>query len=185
MSKAADPTPEFSRPLRLSRQNRNAPLPFEAVATNDEMEKLVDLLDLLSLRKLRFDGALTAVDGGGWHLKGMLGATVSQACVVTLAPVQTRVDRPVTRLYLPGGELSITGAELDLDPEDDDTIETLTDQIDLGLIATEELALALPPYPRAKGVPEAAEPTPEPGESRQKPFAGLAELRKKMENGGE
>ncbi|WP_112321451.1 YceD family protein [Oceanibium sediminis] len=185
MSPSASPLPEFSRLLRVARRNRNAPLTFEEEATPEEMEKLVTLMDLLSLRKLRFSGSLTPVDGGGWHLKGDLGATVSQPCVVTLAPVQSRIDRRVTRLYLPGGEIAATATELEIDPDEDDTIEPLTDSINLGLLAMEELALALPLYPRAKGVPDPEATRTETADSRENPFAALAGLKKKMEEDGD
>ena len=71
-----------------------------------------------------------------------------------------------------------------LDPEEDDEIEPLAERIDLGLVATEALALALPAYPRKPGAelgPAAsAPPGPAPPRTRAKPFAALAALRGKL-----
>ena len=72
-----------------------------------------------------------------------------QSCVVTLDPVTTRIDQPVRRTFLP--ETAARGPEIVVDPEEDDEIEPLTDRIDLGRVAVEALALALPAYPRKPG----------------------------------
>ncbi len=67
-------------------------------------------------------------------------------------------------------------------PEDTD-IEALPAVLDLMLVATEALALALPPWPRADGVDfdgvEVTEPGAVPlGQTPVSPFAALAALRK-------
>jgi hypothetical protein len=96
--------------------------------------------------------------------------------------VTTRIDQPVRRRYLPsaGG----AGAETLVGPEDDDEIEPLAARIDLGLVATEALALALPAYPRKPGATLATPPAAgdEPDEDVVKPFAALAALRDKLGN---
>ncbi|MEM8657543.1 MAG: DUF177 domain-containing protein [Pseudomonadota bacterium] len=188
-SPVSDHGPEFSRPRRLSHLRKAEVHEIDERADETEHARVAALLDLLFLSKLRLHGTLRAVDKTGWRFEGTLGATVTQACVVTLQPVKTRLDLAVTRTWLPPDPNSNHLAEIELSHEDLDDVEPLTDPLDLGLLAIEELALALPSYPRAKGVEEAAvaaiPPGAEPLAPREKPFAALAGLRDKMQSGGE
>ena len=152
----------------------------------EETADLAARLELLDLRKLRFAGTLRPEGSRGWRLEARLGATVVQPCVVTLAPVTTRIEEDVLRRYTPDFD-AVTG-EKDADgvamPEDD-TLEPLPAAVDLAQVMEEALALALPLYPRAEGV-EAAEAQfaaqgVEPlKDDDLKPFAGLAALRDKL-----
>ena len=122
---------------------------FDIAPTPEEAAALARLLGAQAVRKLRFAGSLSPLDGGGWGLDATLGASVVQTCVVTLEPVTTRIDQTVRRRFLPMPGLR--AAELVIDPEEDEEIEPLGDRIDLGLVAIEALALALPAYPRKEG----------------------------------
>ena len=72
-----------------------------------------------------------------------------QPCVVTLEPVTTRIDQPVRRIWLP--DAGRPAAEVVVEADADDEPEPLGERIDLGLVATEALALAMPAYPRKPG----------------------------------
>ena len=139
------------------------------------------MADVLSQTEV--ESLLSALDGGGWGLDGMLGATVVQTCVVTLEPVTTRVDQAIRRRFLPGPGSGLRAAELVVDPDEDDEIEPLGERIDLGLVAIEALALALPAYPRKDGAVLPTAPADAAGEDEPKPFAALAALRGKMGDG--
>jgi len=108
-----------------------------------------------------------------------LVAEVVQACVVTLEPVKSRIEKHVHReLHLahrvrqqPHEVISLgAGAGDDEVPEE---IESL--DYDVAGPLLEEFTLALDPYPRAPGVeftaPAAAEP------ARENPFAVLKSLK--------
>ena len=107
-------------------------------------------------------------------------AEVVQPCTITLEPVTTRIKETVTRHYLadmPEPE----GDEIEM-PEDD-TLETLTDIIDVGQVMTEALALALPLYPRAEGAELGVTVFAQPGvdpltDEAMRPFAKLADILK-------
>ncbi len=134
---------------------------------------LAHRLDVLSIRKLRMLARLTPDGAADWRLDGTLGATVVQPCVVTLAPVTTRIDVPVSRRYV---------ADL---PEPEPGAEALPATLDLGDLIAEALALALPDFPRAEGVDPVEMSVTEPGatpmtDEDTKPFAGLAGLRDKL-----
>lgn len=168
--------PEFARVVDL-RKLRDLPrFGFDVAPDSTEAAALARLLGAQGLRKMRFAGQLTPIAGGGWQLDAIIGATVTQPCVVSLEPVITRIDEPVRRTFLPG---IAGGAEIVVSPDEDDEIEPLRDRIDLGRIAIEALALALPAYPRKEGASLA--PGGDDGEiDRPKPFAALAALREKL-----
>lgn len=177
--------PEFPRIVEVARLRGSPEFAFDLTATPEECRALARLMGAQAVRKLRFDGRLFPAARGAFGLEAQLGATVVQTCVVTLDPVITRIDTPVRRLFTP--EPSAPTAEIVVSDLEDDETEPLGDRIDLGLVAIEALALALPPYPRREGAEligvagpsmdgaaDDAEPTP---------FAALAALRAKMGEG--
>ena len=136
------------------------------------------------VKKLRFTGSLSPQGRKDWSLLADLGATVVQDCVVTLDPVTTRIDEPVTRSYV--AEIpEIEASEIEMPV--DDTVEKLPETLDLALVMIEALALALPSYPRAAGADLTQAVFAEPGvtpmsDDDAKPFAGLGALRESLEN---
>jgi uncharacterized metal-binding protein YceD (DUF177 family) len=142
-------------------------------------------MGISGVKKLLFEGQLTPNGRGDWRLDATLGATVVQPCVVTLAPVTTRIDEKVTRRFLSRWSEPEAGSETEM-PEDD-TTEPLGSAIDPAAVMAEALALALPDYPRAEGADLGTAVFTEPGaepltDEAAKPFAGLADLKKKLEN---
>lgn len=165
--------------LRVADLRQSAPTAFDLRPDAAAMASLAADLGLAGLRKLRFSGQIAAHGARDWRLEGRLGATLVQPCVVTLAPVTTRIDTPVTRLYL-NDFAEPEGPEIEM-PGDDET-EPLGRFIDAGAVMAEALALAVPLYPRAAdaqlGEAVFAEPGTEPLRDHDtRPFAGLARLR--------
>lgn len=145
---------------------------------------LADRIDALAIKKLRFEGTLLPKGRSDWRLEGTLGATVQQACVVTLDPVTTRIDEDVERTYLRDMD-DPDGDEVEL--TDNDTIDPLPETLDLMDVITEALALALPAYPRKDGVEAQIIGVTEPGKAVMtdedaRPFAGLGALRDSLAN---
>ncbi len=140
-------------------------------------------LDLVDLKKLRFSGRLSPMGKRDWRLEARLGATVTQPCVLTLAPVRTRIDEEISRSYVAETPELQAGSEVEM-PEDD-TVEPLAATLDLGALMVEALALALPLYPRADGAHLDKAIYTEPGaepmtDEAAKPFAGLKGLRDRL-----
>ena len=165
-------------PIRVTDLAQNSDNPFDIRPDPAAQRALAAQLGLTGLRKLRFSGTIRARGKRDWQIKATLGATVTQACVVTLAPVTTRIDRDVRRTLLANWsdpdeeEVEMTG---------DDTIDPLGSHIDLNAIMSEALALALPLYPRAPDADLGEAVFTKPGEipmtrEAAKPFAGLADL---------
>ncbi|MRU13965.1 DUF177 domain-containing protein [Roseovarius sp. A21] len=172
--------------LRVSDLSQSKPHRFSLRPDRPAMEAIASQLSLTGLRKLSFSGELRPDRGRDWRLEGTLGATVTQPCVVSLEPVTTRLDVQVTRRFLDEMPHETASAE-EIEMAEDETIDPLGSRIDLEAVMIEALALALPDYPRKEdNAPVEAEFTP-PGarpieEERQKPFAGLADLKKKLES---
>jgi len=181
--------------LRLADLNDRKPYGFVLTPDDAAREALAEKLDLLALKKLRFEGQLAPKGKRGWTLSASLGATVVQPCVVTLAPVTTRLDEEVVRRYTPDPDAYQARSDGNQDGDgvpmpDDDTIEPLPAVIDLEEVMAEALALALPLYPRADGVDLGEAVFTEKGtaplrDDDVKPFAGLAGLRDKLANGND
>ncbi len=171
--------------LRVADLPQNRATRFNMVPDATQRDRVADDLGILGIRKLTFAGAIAAEGKNDWKLTADLGATVEQACVVTLEPVVTRIDLSVTRKFVADLE---TGLEEEVEMPDDDSQEPLGAEIDLLRVMSEALALALPDYPRrddaslentAFSAPGVAPMTDE----DTKPFAGLAGLKDKLEKG--
>ena len=136
-------------------------------------------LALDGLKKLSFKGSVKTMGKSDWQLDGTLGATVVQPCVVTLDPVSTRIDVPVSRLYVHDFEEPNTTEE---EMPEDDSQEPLTATIDPWTVMIEALTLHIPLYPRSTDAELGTLTVTEPGKTPMtdedaKPFAGLAALK--------
>lgn len=169
--------PEFARVLGVASLRRTPDYAFDIAPTGEEAAGLARLLGADEVRRLRFAGTLRP-EAGGWALDGRLDATVIQPCVVTLEPVTSRIVIAVRRRFLPAVTPPVAAVDV-LPDADDDDVEPLGDRIDLGLVAIEALALALPAYPRREDAALDRSAFTE-GEGDAKPFAALAGLRDRL-----
>ncbi len=175
---ASPGTQGFTHPVTPAQLDQNGTHAFEAVAPAEACAIIAERLGAISISKMRFSFKLTPLPGQGWRLAGQVGATVTQSCVVTLEPVRTRIDVGVRRIYLQDG--SAQAAEIEIDAEEMDDYDDLPEVLDLAEVAIEEIALALPSYPRAKGARLDGAITGADRDDREKPFAALAALRGKI-----
>ncbi len=139
---------EFSRPIEVARLKGTFGQDFDISPNAGEAAKLAALFKANKLSKVRFSGTIKPFNTSEWELTGNLGATIVQPCVITLAPVTTRIDTKVHRIFV--CEIATPDA-VDIDVTDDVDQELLGPTIDLGALASEELALAVPEYPRVQG----------------------------------
>ncbi len=181
----ADPLP-VSMPLRTATLAGRKPVRFDLRPDAAQRGALARLLGISAIPALRLQGEVRLLGRSDLVLEAHLDATVIQPCVISLAPVTTKIGVPVLRRYLRD---YAQPAEDEAEMPEDDTSEPLPDSIDPGAVMTEALALALPDYPRAPGAvcgevavaPPGAMPL---GEAGLKPFAGLANLTKRLSGGG-
>ncbi|UWQ11998.1 DUF177 domain-containing protein [Aliiroseovarius crassostreae] len=182
MTQPKDALP-FSHPIRVADLPPNEATPFEIIPSEAQCRAIAADIGVPALRKIRFTGTLAPMGKRDWKMKARLGATVTQDCVVTLAPVTTRIEDEVSRHWIAGLVTAPEGDEVEM--PDDVTQEPLGVEIDLGEVLIEALALALPLYPRAEGAALEAQNFTEPGntpmtDEAARPFAGLAGLRDKL-----
>ncbi|MBQ0715694.1 MAG: DUF177 domain-containing protein [Sulfitobacter litoralis] len=177
-------TPPSPTALRVAELSQNAQTPFSLRPDADSLRKIAEELDLSALRKLSFEGRLKALGRSDWQLEARLGATVVQPCVVTLEPVQTRIDVDVTRLFVQDYE---EPEETEVEMAEDDCTEPLGAWIDPAVVMIEALALEIPEYPRADGAELGQAVYTKPGEAPMtdedaRPFAGLANLKDQLKD---
>jgi uncharacterized metal-binding protein YceD (DUF177 family) len=141
-----------------------------------DLPKIAAYLDLVSLQGLGAHIVLTRWRGKGVIVTGHFKADVTQACVVTLEPVQAHVEGDFERRFLPDAP-DKDAREVRVDPEGEDPPESLGREIDLGEILVEELSLGLDPYPRKSGV--AFEGEQDTVVKADNPFAVLSKLQGK------
>ncbi|MFY0595883.1 MAG: DUF177 domain-containing protein [Cognatishimia sp.] len=175
------------RIFRVADLSQNQLTDILLIPEADELKALADELKVSALKKLRFEGRLSALGKRDWILHADLGFTVTQPCVVTLEPVTTRVDTSVERQFVAGYE-SPDDEEFEL--TDDENTEALGAEINFEEVMKESLALALPLYPRKEDASLSEINFTEPGKKAMtdqdaRPFAGLESLRNKLAGKGE
>ena len=160
-------TVELSRPISVAKIGRDG-LAITVRATAEECNALASRMGLPAIQSLECFFHLSVQDDGvSVHAEGRLRAEVTQVCVVSAEEFETAVQDEFDIRFVPAG-----GAydESDPDPDLPDEIPYEGGTIDLGEATSEQLALALDPYPRIDG---AAVPTID-DEEGNSPFAALA-----------
>ena len=85
--------------------------------------------------------------GGRFRLSGRLRAEISQACVVTLEPVDSTIEEGFDVTFWPEEDMPAPrGGEVDMD-EEADPEPIVAGQIDVGRVVFECLAAGIDPVP--------------------------------------
>jgi hypothetical protein len=148
----------------------------------DELPAIARALDLVACTCLHVDYAITPLTAGRFRLSGRLHAEVTQACVVTLDPVDCTLEENFEATFWPQADMPAPASgELAIDdaPEPEPII---AGQIAVGRVVFESLAAALEPYPRKPGAVldwEPQPPTAADASRPESPFAVLANLKTK------
>ncbi len=172
--------------LHVSGLNSKGPTAFEVQPEAQQRKAIAKMLDLIDLRKIRFTGEIRPSGDADWALKGHLGATVVQPCVVTLAPVSSRIDIKVARLFVDQPPVYNEDEE-EIEVPQGDEVEPLGSHIDMEAVMVEALSLALPLYPKAEGAHLETGTFTEEGKApmsdeEARPFAALSALRDKLKD---
>ncbi|MHA1546588.1 MAG: YceD family protein [Alphaproteobacteria bacterium] len=129
---------------------------IEIAANSRQRATLRESLDIEHIEA--FKAVMTVVHGHGGAISvgGRLHAKVTRCCVVTLKNFDLQIDEEFHELFRPQPDnFPGTQALVTIDINDPGDAETYAnDEIDLGKLSVEILALALDPYPRAPGAPE-------------------------------
>jgi len=157
--------PELSRPFSITRIGAGAYVDVEATPT--ELAALARRMGIPRIAALTCRFELHRAGGDAVQARGSLRASVQQICVVTLEPFDSELAEDFSVVFVPAG----TESE-EIDPEADDEIGYTGAILDLGEAASEQLALALEPFPRKPG----AELPDDQAHRQAGAFAALAHL---------
>src|SRR5215813_2209195 len=124
----------WSVPLAVSEvpeTGRHVDLVADA-GTRAALAKLAGLADMPRLAA-SFD--VSPQGRGGLHVVGRVSATVGQACVVTLEPIENDIDEAIDLVFAPASESlpALAGGEVEV-PVEDAPEPLVGGQIDLGAI---------------------------------------------------
>jgi uncharacterized metal-binding protein YceD (DUF177 family) len=161
-------SPELTRPFALDRMGEASTVTVEA--TPGERAAISRRLGIVDVTALTCRFALRRWEGATVQAEGRLSARVTQVCVVSMARFESEISEDFSVRFVPEG---MESDEIDLDAPDEIPYAGAT--IDLGEATTEQLALALDPFPKQPGAELAQEAVAD-GDN---PFAALAAMRKR------
>jgi len=186
MQEAGDKYVRFINVEKLGRD----PITFTLEPTEDERADLAKRLEIVAVTSLKASGELTRLEKRSRiELTGRLKAETVQSCVVTLEPVTQKIEENFTVCYtFNKADITLEDAEYVVGLEEEDLPDLIVDgQIDVVQAVMEQIALALEPYPRAKGAENSESAqylsksedevvADEPEQETHRPFANLKAL---------
>lgn len=150
MAEGLEPSAEFCRFVECARIGRSVET-HVIEADEGERRALADRLDLLSLDGLKARLGLSRNSEGLVRLKAKFKARCVQSCIVALQPVYQVLDEEFELFFKEDAGLNENGS-LEVTIEDELWPEPFNQgRIDIGEAVSQQLALALDPYPRAPG----------------------------------
>jgi hypothetical protein len=164
----------FSHHLKLDRIRDGERV--ELSASDGERQAIARDLGLEALDKLDAHAMLER-KGEIIRATGRVQASLTQCCVVTGDPIAAHVDEPFDLNFTPGLAATEPEAEIELGPEDCDTIFHDGASIDLGRAIVDTLALSIDPFPRSAGADAALKDAGIMTEGEAGPFGALAGLK--------
>ncbi|MCW8308379.1 DUF177 domain-containing protein [Acidiphilium sp. PA] len=174
------PAPILSHNFDLSRvadvRRRDPAHEIGITATEAQCAAIAAGFGLPGIAALTGHFALRRAPDGLVHATLTLRARVTQTCVVTSETFEQAVAEQAALILLTEAQAEArrdAGAEGLIDPDAPDDIVATGTLVDLGAILTEQLALALDPYPRKPDAAIPADLTPQ----RESRFSALAQLR--------
>lgn len=152
---------------------------FDIQPNSEERAGLAQRCDILEVQDMNAFVSVTAGDRPDLFIvEGTINAHVVQACCVTLAPVVETIEESFRDV--------LTTLESALKPEDEtdgdpnQPVELIqNDQIDLGDIIAQWLALSLNPYPRSDAPVFNHMEQKEESAGKYNPFAVLADIKER------
>jgi hypothetical protein len=133
-------------------------MPVSVDAGPEQLAALAREHRLLEVKGFHAELVLSPWKRDGIAVSGRVEGDIVQECVVTLEPIEARVEQDVSAVFVPEGSTldrpaEFSGGEMVLDPEGPDSPESFSGtSIDVGALAEEFFALGIDPYPRKEGV---------------------------------
>lgn len=150
MAEGLEPGAEFCRFVECARIGRSVET-HVIEADEGERKALAERLDLLRLDGLKARIGLSRSSEGLIRLKAKFKAKCVQSCIVALQPVSQELDEEFELFFKEDAGLN-EKTVLEVTIEDELWPEPFNQgRIDIGEAVSQQLALALDPYPRASG----------------------------------
>ncbi|MEO5972242.1 MAG: DUF177 domain-containing protein [Sphingomicrobium sp.] len=151
---------------------------IDLIAAEAERDAVAARLGLPAIARLEAHATLSR-DGDTVRAQGRVKSALTQSCVATGEPIAAHVDEAFEIRFVPAPR---AGAEEDVEltPEECDTVFHDGAAIELGAAIADTLALALDPYPRSAGADAVLKEAGVISEDQAGPFAALAQLKKGM-----
>lgn len=134
---------EFSRKIDIGKILRSQCGRVDIEATEGERGALSERFGFIDIRRLTLEGNVSEKRGRGYLFKGVLSASISQACVQTQKPVLEDIEESVEVFLV--YKLSEDEGDYSFDEE---LIEAGC--VDFGEVAAQYLSLFCDPYPLCK-----------------------------------
>lgn len=179
-------TPEFSKILVVDDVPPNGTVVrFEV--SEAERAALATRFDIVALHSFKGSVGVKPWRRHGLVLEGRIEADLVQACIASLEEIDAHIDHKFVMHFLPLNMIerdvaTTAKAEIIVDVQNDDPPEAIENgKIDLGEAMSEQLAIAIDPYPRKPGAAFEGEAltAAEVVEIKPNPFAALEKLKKK------
>jgi len=179
---------EFSLPVRIAELTPNG-LALKRRASEAQREKLADRLRLSAVENFEINLHIRPITKkpAAVGVEGSVSATITQPCSVTLEPVETRIEMPVSLQF--EEEIDVEDQQLEeIDITKNEPPEPIIDGgFDIGEAMVQLVAIEIDPFPRQPDLPfedyasapgNTAISAPAPPDN---PFAVLAELKNKLD----
>jgi hypothetical protein len=133
-------------------------MPVVIDASPEQRAALAREHGLLDVKNFHADLVVSPWKRDGVSVSGRVEGDIVQECVVTLEPIDARIDEEVSAVFIPEGSNlerydRLSTAEMILDPEGPDAPESFSGtHIDVGALAEQFFALGIDPYPRKEGI---------------------------------
>jgi uncharacterized metal-binding protein YceD (DUF177 family) len=134
----------------VDRRSQKGTFETTFVATPQQRAALCAAIDLAACGRFSVTLTVRPRSGGRYAVTGRMLGDIEQACVVTLDPLQTRLDEPFAGVFCPAADLADAGPpDAHFDPEaEDEPMPVIDDRLAIGQLVYEHLALAIDPFPR-------------------------------------
>lgn len=156
---------------------------IEYTATEAERIAAARAWDILACTALACEIRVKPLRDGRYRVAGTIRASIVQACVVTLEPVDGTIEEAFDVEFWPADQipsLQSTAQDEWFDPQAADGAEPIENgRIGLGRLVFECVSAALDPYPRKPGATLDWQ-EPETSKAAVHPFAALAKLKPKQ-----
>ncbi|MBT3766045.1 MAG: DUF177 domain-containing protein [Rhodospirillaceae bacterium] len=178
--------PEFSHPIPVDRLSETGTF-LKISANKSERHALAKRLSIPAINSLNAEVRIKPESKGRKILVDAdVTAQVTQTCVVTLGPIKNDLHT-TAKVRFGNDSRSSQDDDVEIWAEDEDPPDPIIDGIiDVGEFVTEQLALALDPFPRSPDAkfesPKDMDNSDDIAANKPHPFAVLEKLKGKLED---